>query len=256
VKASAVTDETARKALDALSDRYALDVDQRRRLLGLLQTVASEHRAPTTIRDPAAIVDLHLADSLVGLEVEQLRSAASIADLGSGAGFPGLPLAIALPGAHVDLVESQVRKRDFLAAAIAASEIENAAIVGARAEGWSEGLHSQDAVVARALAPPPVVAEYAAPLLRLGGALVDWRGRRNDGDERAAIAAAKELGLRLEQVRRVHPFPQAKERHLYVYVKVSETPSRFPRRPGIARKRPLCTADDSRPPAAADRDGR
>ncbi len=249
-------DEIACAVLDGLCDRYALALDQRTRLLRLLQALAGNPRAPTTIREPREIVDLHLADSLVGLEVEQVRSATSIADLGSGAGFPGLPLAIALPNTKISLIESQRRKRDFLVAEIAASEIENAAVVGARAEEWTEGLQSQDAVVARALAPAPVVAEYAAPLLRLGGALVDWRGGRDDRAERAAVAAAAELGLRLDQVRKVHPFPQAKERHLYVYVKVSETPSRFPRRPGIARKRPLGSVEDDCTRAATDRGGR
>ena len=109
----------------------------------------------------------------------------------------------------------------------------------ARAEEWSAGIGCNDAVLARALAPQTVVLEYAAPLLRMGGALVDWRGRRDPSAEEAADRAASGLGLSRVETRRVMPFEQATDRHLHVFVKVAETPARFPRRPGIARKRPL-----------------
>ena len=94
-------------------------------------------------------------------------------------------------------------------------------------------------VTARALAPQPVVLEYAAPLLRADGVLIDWRGQRAEAEERAALRAAAELGLERAEVRRVHPFAAALERHLHVFVKTTETPARFPRRVGVARKRPL-----------------
>jgi 16S rRNA (guanine527-N7)-methyltransferase len=102
------------------------------------------------------------------------------------------------------------------------------------------------------------VAEYAAPLLRLGGVLVDWRGRRDEQGERAALAAARELGLERREIRRVYPFPAAQERHLHVYLKVAATPPRFPRRPGAALKRPLGERDLASGAAvtAADRDHR
>jgi len=93
--------------------------------------------------------------------------------------------------------------------------------------------------VARALAPQTVVLEYAAPLLRNGGALVDWRGRRSAEAEAQADRAATVLGLRRQEIRRVAPFEGATDHHLHVFTKVHETPPRFPRRAGIARKRPL-----------------
>jgi 16S rRNA (guanine527-N7)-methyltransferase len=83
------------------------------------------------------------------------------------------------------------------------------------------------------------VLEYAAPLLRVGGALVDWRGRRHADEERSATRAAAELGLRLLEIRRVEPYAEARDHHLHIYVKDSPTSARFPRRAGIARKRPL-----------------
>jgi 16S rRNA (guanine527-N7)-methyltransferase len=83
------------------------------------------------------------------------------------------------------------------------------------------------------------VLEYAAPLLRVGGSLVDWRGALGRLEEAAAARAAAELGLRRVDVRRVEPFAGARQHHLHVYLKLRETPARFPRRAGIARKRPL-----------------
>jgi 16S rRNA (guanine527-N7)-methyltransferase len=195
--------------------------------------------APTSVREPGEAVDTHMADSLVGLDFEELRVARTIADLGSGAGFPGTVLAVALPHARVSLVESQRRKCEFLQGLCAAARIGNAQVVCARAEDWQQGLDENDAVVARALAAQTVVLEYAAPLLKIGGALVDWRGRRNDVEEAAAVAAARALGMRLREIRHVQPFARARDRHVHVFVKYERTPARFPRRAGIARKRPL-----------------
>jgi 16S rRNA (guanine527-N7)-methyltransferase len=84
-----------------------------------------------------------------------------------------------------------------------------------------------------------VVLEYAAPLLRRNGTLVDWRGRRDAAQELQAARAADELGLALVGIERVRPFEDARDRHLHLYTKAGETPARFPRRAGMARKRPL-----------------
>jgi 16S rRNA (guanine527-N7)-methyltransferase len=221
-----------------LAATFRLDSRQGAQLEALLLMLDRDD-APTTVRAAAMATDVHLADSLVALELEVVRRATQIADLGSGAGFPGLPLAVALPTAQFSLVESQHRKCRFLERAIAAAEIENAGAVCSRAEEWREGFGRQDVVIARALAPSAVVLEYAAPLLRPGGTLVDWRGRRNPEEEDAAACAATELGLQRLEIRRVKPYAQARDHHLHLYAKVGPTPPRFPRRPGIARKRPL-----------------
>ena len=166
-------------------------------------------------------------------------TARRIADLGSGAGFPGLPLAVALPRARVALVESAARKSAFLERAIAAADVSNAEVVHARAEDWPAGNEAHDLVTARALAALPVVVEYAAPLLTLGGALVAWRGRRDRDAEAAAARAAVDVGLAPVEIRRVQPYATARDRHLHVFRKTAATPPRFPRRLGMARKRPL-----------------
>jgi 16S rRNA (guanine527-N7)-methyltransferase len=205
----------------------------------VLRMLEQDEHAPTAVRAARQAIDLHVADSLAALELDVTRAARRIADLGSGAGFPGLALAVALPDAELSLVESQRRRCEFLERVCAGAGIGNASVVAARVEEWRDGLACHDVVVARALAAQPVVLEYAAPLLRLGGSLVDWRGRRLEEEEDAALRAADELGLERVEVRRVEPFRGAKDRYLHLYLKVSDTPARFPRRPGIARKRPL-----------------
>jgi 16S rRNA (guanine527-N7)-methyltransferase len=227
------------RRLVELSERHLLPEDAPRQFGALLGLVAAEPASITAVRDPADGVEVHVADSLAGLEVEALRAAQAIADLGSGAGFPGLVLAIALPEARVSLVESVGRKADFLRRAVAELGLSNAEVVAARTEEWAEGRDRQDVVTARALASLPVLLEYAAPLLRLSGSLVAWKGRRDPGEEAAGRAAAAVLGMSVPEPLPVEAPKGAGPRHLYLSSKVSSTPNRFPRRPGMARKRPL-----------------
>jgi len=222
-----------------LVGRYALPPRTHTQMAAILETLAADDRAPTSVRDPREVIDVHLADSLAALEIDRVRAARYIADIGAGAGFPGLPLAAALPGSEVRLVESQAKKCQFLRKAIAAVGVDNARVVEGRVEEWREGASVHDVALARALAAPAVVLEYAAPLLAVDGILIDWRGRRSSAEERAALEAAAQLGLELVEVRGVEPYEKARFHHLHVYSKVRATPDRFPRRAGTARKRPL-----------------
>jgi 16S rRNA (guanine527-N7)-methyltransferase len=224
---------------DALISRFALTPAQSDRLARFGEMLVRDEHAPTTLRDPARVRDDHLADSLVALALPVIGDARALADLGAGAGVPGIPLAIAIPTAEVSLVESNGRKCAFMAGATASLGLTNTEVVHDRAETWAGGLGRFDVVTARALAPLDVVAEYAAPLLMLGGALVAWRGRRDPDDESAGLRAAEVLGLAAQSPVRVEPYPGAEHRYLHVMVKVDETPGRFPRRDGVARKRPL-----------------
>lgn len=236
---------TARLA--ELAAAYALPAAVTPRLGALLLLLARDQHAPSAVRDPARAVEAHVADSLTALELAEVRGAHRIADLGSGAGFPGLVLAIALPDAHVALIESNTRRCEFLERARVVAEASNAETVDARVESWTEGCGACDVVTARALARLGVLLEYAAPLLEPGGALVAWKGRRDLEEERVAATAAATLGLGVTRILPVVGGRESEHRHLHIYMKVSETPLRFPRRPGRATKRPL--GADSRPPA-------
>jgi len=225
--------------LEALSRRYGLAEEAREQLDLLLDLLVTDASAPISIRSRRAALDGHLADSLVGLEFDALLGARAVLDLGAGAGLPGLPLAIAQPGTAFTLLESSSRKVSFLEHAIDVCRIPNAEVAHSRAEEFGPGRGRYDVVTARAVAPLPVVLEYAAPLLRPRGTLLVWRGRREPEVEAAAARAAAELGLGEVTVRSVHPYVGVEHRHLYAFPKLAETPSRFPRRPGVALKRPL-----------------
>jgi 16S rRNA (guanine527-N7)-methyltransferase len=201
---------------------------------------------------------VHVADSLAGLEVAALHSATRIADVGSGAGFPGLVLAVALPGAKVDLIESAGRKTAVSDRLLQAAKLANARSVTARAEEWAKapppmgGREAYDAVTVRAVDGLAVLAEYASPLLRREGVLVAWKGARDDDEEREAEAAAGELGMSLEEAIAVTPFQGAEHRRLVVMRKTAPTPDGLPRRPGMARKR---SRAGRRPPFGPERRG-
>jgi len=228
-----------RRWLPALPAGTRLSPRQIGQLEAILELLEADVHAPTAVRDGPRAAYVHLADSLAAVDLEVVGSARRIADLGSGAGFPGLVLAVALPEADVRLLESQRRRCEFLRRACDAAELGNAEVMWGRVEEWKEGIAGNDLVTARALAPQPVALEYAAPLLRLGGSFVDWRGRRNPAEEDLAGRVAGQLGLERSAILPVGPFAGADEHHLHVFAKVEETPERFPRRAGIARKRPL-----------------
>lgn len=225
--------------LGEMSARYKLSAEQVAQLAKLLSELDADELAPTTVTEPVQAIDVHLADSLVALELAAVREAGSIVDIGAGAGFPGLALAVALADCQLALVESNGRKCEFIGRIASVAGIENADVVCARVEAWSEGIGAYDTALARAVGPQPVVLEYAAPLLRVGGVLVDWRGKRDREEEERSLTAAGELGLERVQIEHVQPFPGARDRHLHTFLKKTATPARFPRRAGMARKRPL-----------------
>ena len=227
------------RRLIAACDRMGvtLDVPAAGRLVALLDRMALEPQNLTAIDLHEGGVDRHLADSLSGLASAAVREADTIVDLGSGGGFPGIPLAIACPVCAVTLVESERRKAEWLARASA--DLPNVRIVGERAENLAvEERERWSVATARALGPLPTTVELAAPLVAVGGALVVWRAGRNPEDEAAAARACERLGFEPGLVTSVSPFPGA-DRHLHEFRKVSPTPNRFPRRPGRAAKRPL-----------------
>ena len=222
-----------------LIERFSLPPEAQAPLETLAQLLAEDPLAPTTVREPSRVRDDHLADSLVALELPLIGAARRIADIGAGAGLPGLVLATALREAEITLVEGNGRKCEFIMRAAAEMGLTNVTVEHARAEEFGAATANFDLVTARALAPLDVVAEYSAPLLRTGGHLVAWRGKREPQVEAEGRQAAEILGLCVEEPVQVHPYPGAEHRYLHLMSKVRATPQRFPRRPGMARKRPL-----------------
>ncbi len=218
----------------------ALSPEQRVALetaLGLLQ---QERASVSSITEPERAWRVHVEDSLTGLEVEELAEAKRIADIGSGAGFPGLVLAVALPASQVDLIESVGKKCDFMSRAIEAAGIANATVLNARSEELAGGERREtyDAVTARAVGRLSTLAELASPLLRENGLLVAWKGKRDPDEEHQLAHAADQLAMQPEQILDVGDRAGSKHRHLHVLRKLGATPADLPRRPGMAKKRP------------------
>jgi 16S rRNA (guanine527-N7)-methyltransferase len=205
-------------------------------LVALLDRIDLEPQNLTAIDDPIDAVDRHLLDSLAALELAEIRTATRIVDIGSGVGFPGLALAAALPAVHMTLVESEQRKADWLRRA--SEDRSNVRVVADRSESFArQEREASDVVTARAVAPLASTLELAAPLVRLGGTVVVWRGPSDD-EEASANDAAALLGLEPGVATATQPFAGA-SRRLIAYRKARPTPDRYPRRPGRATKRPL-----------------
>ncbi len=217
----------------------SLDPAARRSLEIVLELLARERASVSSVVDDRAW-RVHVADSLTGLEVAELREARRIADVGSGAGFPGLVLAVALPQAEVDLIESVSRKTTFIAQAAAAAGIANARAVTARAEDLARGAgrESYDVATARAVGRLSTLAELASPLLKPNGVLIAWKGKRDEDEEAQMERAAEALAMTPEQILSVGGKAGSEHRHLHVIRKSAPTPSNLPRNPGIAKKRP------------------
>jgi 16S rRNA (guanine527-N7)-methyltransferase len=236
----------SRETLEALVARFGLGQAAAGQIERILVALAAEPDPHTTVSEPQAALEVHVADGLSGLEVPGLARARRIADIGAGAGFPGLALAVALPQAQVDLVESAGRKTAVVDRLIQAGDVSNARSITTRAEEFASvppslggGREAYDAVTARAVGSLAVLVEYAAPLLRENGVLVAWKGARNPKEEAAGAEAARQVGMATADVLPVQPFEASENRHLHVFRKISPTPAGFPRRSGMARKRPL-----------------
>jgi 16S rRNA (guanine527-N7)-methyltransferase len=232
----------------ALEPPAELSEQARAKLSPVVELLAGDASAPSSVRDPAQAWRVHVADSLSGLVVAGLSDARRIADVGAGAGFPGLVLAAALPLARVDLIESIGHKCEFMRRALDAGGIENARVVCGRAEIWASelppggGREAYDAVTARAVGRVATLAELASPLLRPGGILVAWKGRRDDDEEAELARAAPRLAMEPLEVLAVGPFAGSRHRHLHTMRKSGPTPEGLPRRPGMAKKRPFGSA--------------
>ena len=215
--------------------------EAQRGIEALLELLRADPSPPVARSTLAKAEDVHVADSLSGLEFAELRSADRIADLGSGAGFPGLVLALALVPIRCDLIESSSRKCAFLRRAIERSGAVNAAVVCERAESWAtgEGREAYDAVTVRAVGRLAALAELASPLLREGGALVAWKGNRDRDEEEEMERASPRLAMEPAEIRSVTPYHGSHARHIHLLRKNGPTPEGLPRRVGLAAKRPF-----------------
>lgn len=195
----------------------------------------------TAIRDVQQIRIKHFLDSLTCLSVIR-GSGERIIDVGTGAGFPGLPLKIIYPTIQLTLVESVGKKADFCRHLIQVLRLESVQVIQERAETVGRmPAHRQqyDWAVARAVAIMPVLVEYLLPLVRVGGAMLAMKGESAPAETHQAEYAIRLLGGHLRKLTPITLPTVVEERYLVVVDKVASTPDAYPRRVGIPAKRPL-----------------
>ena len=200
---------------------------------------ANERVNLTAITDPDAITLKHFLDALSLAPL--VRTAQTLIDIGSGAGFPGIPIKIALPHLRVTLLEATGKKVSFLKQIISTLELENISAVQSRAEDLGrDPKHREryEVAVARAVADLATLSEYALPFVRVGGIFIAQKGKDVDQEVQRSANALKILGGRLREIVPVQ-LPELEQRYLIVIEKIATTSDKFPRRAGLPERKPL-----------------
>lgn len=207
-----------------------------------LLITANEHMNLTAITEPLEVAQRHFLDALCPPAMEALMSGASVIDVGSGAGLPGLPLAIARPDLTLTLADARKKRVDFMVSTAEALGLQNVSVVWGRAEELArDAAHREtyDAALARAVAPLPVLCEYLLPFVRVGGRMLAWKGAAAEDELEGAEQAVKTLGGGNSSL---HPYAISHEfcsLTLFTCDKIRHTPSIYPRSPGKPAKNPI-----------------
>lgn len=192
----------------------------------------------TAVTDDGEVAVKHFADSLFALPL--IDDGANVADIGSGAGIPAIPLSVARKDLTVTAVESIGKKAEFIRTASRKLNIGNLNVENKRIEdyGHGAGRGAYDFVTARAVAPLATLLEYAVPLLKKGGRFLAYKGKRAEEEIESAKAAAKVFHAKIEKVSR-YVLENGEERVIIVYVKEADTPAQYPRGQNKPRKSPV-----------------
>jgi 16S rRNA (guanine527-N7)-methyltransferase len=194
----------------------------------------------TSLTDDLDIIDKHFIDSLLIFRYWQIEQGSKVADVGAGAGFPGIPIKIYQQDTRLLLLESIGKKARFLEHIIARLKLENVDVANDRAEVIARSLKYREQynlVVARCVAELPVLVEYCLSLVSVGGKFVAYKGHKAEEELRSAEAALRALGGQFERIERDDSCVDG--RALIFIGKVKETSEQYPRRPGMPKKRPL-----------------
>lgn len=196
----------------------------------------------TAIRDPESIRTKHFLDSLSCILAWKAAPPGRLIDVGTGAGFPGIPIKILYPNLKLTLVESVGKKAMFCQHIVEILGLEHVDVIQARAEDLGQdSSHREryDWAVARAVASLNVLSEYLIPLVRVGGTMLAQKGESGPAEAQSAEGAMILLGGKLKQLIPVHLPGVADDRYLILVDKVAATPPKFPRKPGVPVKQPL-----------------
>ena len=195
----------------------------------------------TAITAASEVAEKHFLDSLLLAPFVEKHTNGRVIDIGTGAGFPGLPLAIAMPTMDLTLVDALRKRCDFLQLVQNRLQLFRVQVYHDRAETFAasaEHREAYDVCVARAVARLPMLVEYCLPVLRLGGFLYAAKGPDADDEAEESARALQELGGAIVN-RTAYTLPCGDARVVLTIEKQHETPQKYPRRPGMAKKKPL-----------------
>ena len=231
--------ERLMRGLDALGIAYDQTAMERFEAFHAILDEYNQRMDLTAVLDEDERVDRHDLDSAAPLAQGLLAQNARVIDVGTGAGFPGMPLAIARPDLKVTLLDSQRKRCDFLSAVCDELKLPNVTVLHARAEDGARGAlrEQMDVAVARAVAPLNVLAEYLLPYVRVGGRMLCWKGPAVREEMAAGERACKMLGGQAEGLYRL-PI-EGREHYVHSAIKISVTARRYPRKSGTPSKDPL-----------------
>ena len=217
--------------------------------LGIYLTLIREWNSRmdlTAVLDDAETTDRHFIDSLTVLKTRLIGDNSTLIDVGTGAGFPGLVLAMAKPDLKVTLLDAQQKRLTFLSAVCEATGTTNTVLIHSRAEDGArrkELREKFDFAAARALAPMNVLCEYLIPFVRIGGYALCWKGPALQDELQSGMRAAETLGGRLEMPIRCPVAGRDWEHMILPVRKVLPTPKQYPRKAGIPKQKPLGSAE-------------
>ncbi len=196
----------------------------------------------TAIRDVESIRTKHFLDSFSCVMAWKAIPPLRLVDIGTGAGFPGIPLKIIYPTMHLTLVESVGKKAKFCQHIVDTLGLENVTVIHARAEDLGQKTEHREAydwAVARAVANLNVLSEYLLPLVKIGGTALAQKGESGPAEAQSAEKSMKLLGGKLKKLIPVNLPGVADDRYLVLVDKVAATPPKYPRNAGMAAKAPL-----------------
>jgi len=242
--------ERLRRGLAVLAEREGaparlLDEGFAEALMFLAALVLERNREInlTALTDPFEFVELNLLDSLAPVSLPMLENAETVIDVGSGAGFPGLPLALLYPEKSFVLTDALRKRTDFIAEASNTLGLKNVRAVHARAEalGKDKGFREKfDLALCRAVGALPIILEYALPLVKIGGSFVAYKTVQAKNEIEESLLARETLGAAaVVETFTYRDLLPDRGHALYIISKETSTPEKFPRREGVPAKIPL-----------------
>lgn len=203
----------------------------------------NEHINLTAVTDKCEFIEKHIMDSLTCFDTPEFRGAEMIVDLGTGAGFPGVPLAIAAPEKQFILVDSLAKKLRVIDELTDEMGIRNVTTVHVRAEDMGQDTEYRekfDLCLSRAVANMSVLSEWSLPLVTVGGSAIFYKGQKAEAETKEAGKAIRTLGGKIDRIHKTTLEGTDISDHALVIVrKINRTPKKYPRKPGVAKKAPI-----------------